>query len=413
MSPGLASAKDVAELVVFRGSQRVGVLARTRTGARFTYDPDYAVEHRGAGSRAVAFRLPVRGEGYDHRGVNLHPFFAGLLPEGLRFKALVRGVKTSEDDLYSLLAAAGSDTVGDVHVHRPGAEPAAATPLVDTSQLAEHSFTELFERSLDWSERGDAVTVAGVQPKVSAAMISFPLRARNRRRAHLLKLAPPEFPKLVENEAFFMKLARSIGLPTAAVKLVHDREERAGLLVERFDRVPSAKDEPDSLIALHQEDACQLLDRYPADKYRLALREIGEALEVCSAPVVERLRLVQLQALSYLVANGDLHGKNISVLVADGRTRLAPVYDLLSTLPYGDAKLALPVEGKDENLRRADFVAFGERLGLRRPATERTLEALVKGVGKHLPVLPEIGLDERKTKHLERVLAERLAQLGK
>jgi serine/threonine-protein kinase HipA len=47
-------------------------------------------------------------------GDNLPPFFAGLLPEGRRFSALVKKLKTSEDDLFSLLAMVGTDCIGDI-----------------------------------------------------------------------------------------------------------------------------------------------------------------------------------------------------------------------------------------------------------------------------------------------------------
>ncbi|MEE8373071.1 MAG: HipA domain-containing protein, partial [Dehalococcoidia bacterium] len=143
--------------------------------------------------------------------------------------------------------------------------------------------------------------------------------------------------------------------------------------------------------------------------YRLSSREIADALEVCSAPLVERLRFLQLQALSYLIGNGDLHGKNISVQVIEGRVCLTPIYDLLSTLPYGDESLALQLEGRDKKLRRKDFIAWGERVGVRRPATERMLDALVRGVGPCIARLNEIGLGERKTRHMQRVISERLA----
>lgn len=196
------------------------------------------------------------------------------------------------------------------------------------------------------------------------------------------------------------------------VRLVHDRDGAAGLLVERFDRVQPGADKRASLLRLHQEDACQLLGRYPADKYRISLREVAEALEVCSAPVAERLRLLQLQALSYLIGNGDLHGKNISLQVVDGRVRLTPIYDLLSTLPYGDESLALELEGRDKRFRAKDFIAFGERIGLRSAATRRMLDTLIKGVGPHLERLNEIGLSERSTRHAQRVIAEQLGMLG-
>jgi serine/threonine-protein kinase HipA len=77
-----------------------------------------------------------------------------------------------------------------------------------------------------------------------------------------------------------------------------------------------------------------------------------------------------------LIANGDMHAKNVSVRTLDGRTMLTPAYDLLSTLPYGDGKLALQLEGRDERLSRRHFTSFGERVGLRTAAVTQMLDRL-------------------------------------
>jgi len=116
-------ARDADALDAHLATERVGRLSRTERGARFAYDPDWVRRHRDDPSRSIAVRMPVRDAPFDAAGVNLHPFFAGLLPEGLRLKALVRAVKTSEDDLFSLLAAIGTDTVGDVSATTVGAAP--------------------------------------------------------------------------------------------------------------------------------------------------------------------------------------------------------------------------------------------------------------------------------------------------
>lgn len=237
---------------------------------------------------------------------------------------------------------------------------------------------------------------------------SFPVRSVEKKRAQILKLTPSEFPRLVENEQFFMRLAKTVGIEAAETRIVHDRDGEAGLLVDRFDRLP---DKSGVLHKLHQEDACQLLDRYPADKYRLSLADVSRALEVCSAPVTDRLKLLRLQAYSYLIANGDLHGKNVSVQVLGARIALTPAYDMLSTLPYGDRALALALEGRDDKLKASHFVAFGERVGVRAKATERVLEALCRGVAAALPRLSEIGLAAAKQAHLERVIVQRCAAL--
>lgn len=403
------SARETARVDVYKGERYMGMLQRTAHGASFEYTAEVVAQHSGEALSAVAFSLPVRSAPYEVFGTNLHPFFAGLLPEGLRFRALARAVKTSEDDLFTLLAASGADTVGDVCIAEAGARPKEHTPMADIARLSTLSFEALFEDSLRYENMQSETAVAGVQPKLSAAMITFPLRTAHERRSYIMKLTPAEYPKLSENEAFFMALAKTCGFEVARTKLVHDVSGRSGLLVERFDRVAQRDG---SLTRLHQEDACQLLDRYPADKYRLTLAEVSRALEVCSAPMVERLKLLRLQAFAYLIANGDLHAKNVSVQVKKGTVALTPVYDVLSTLPYGDRSVALSMEGRDEHLKTAHFCAFGERVGLRRAAVEQMLTQLVRKVSSCLPRLSEIGLDEKKTAHLERMMRERLDDLA-
>jgi len=402
-----STVRSVSRVDVYKQARRAGELTRTTHGATFVYDSDYAAQ---APTESVAFAMPVRNQPYEIIGTNLHPFFAGLLPEGIRLRALVRAVKTSEDDLFSLLVAAGGDTIGDVAIAESGALPTARSPIADVNKLSDVSFSELLEESLRYDLGKGDVALSGAQPKVSAAMISFPLRARHRhRKDYILKLNPPDHPRLVENEAFFMQMAKRVGFQVAKTKLVTDREGTPGLLVERFDR--HATPHSQEVSRVHQEDACQLLERYPADKYRLTLRDVSDALEICSAPVAERLKLICMQAFAYVIVNGDMHAKNISVRVVGSRVELTPCYDVLSTLPYGDRKLALSLDGRDDRLSRKHFVSFAERIGVRRVAIEKMLDALVRKVGVELPRLGNIGLPPKQTKHVETVVRERIGLL--
>ncbi|MGA9522995.1 MAG: HipA domain-containing protein [Myxococcaceae bacterium] len=250
-----------------------------------------------------------------------------------------------------------------------------------------------------------------MQEKVSASMISFPVQIAQRREAHILKLNPPDKPRLIENEAFFMVMARACGLEVARTRIVRDRENNPGLLVTRFDR--SWMKEEKRLVRLHQEDACQFLNRYPADKYRISCREIAEGLSVCAAPIAERARFIRLIAFSYLIANGDLHAKNVSVAaLGPGRSlKLSPAYDLLSSLPYGDRRMALKVEGRDDNLAGRYFLPFGERVGVKAAAVRKILEDLHARSEPWLERVPEIGLDERRTADLMRVMRKRREEL--
>ncbi|MEZ4440052.1 MAG: HipA domain-containing protein [Polyangiaceae bacterium] len=396
---------------VYRDGELAGQIERTDHGASFRYLPAF-LERHGAGA-AIAFRLPPSREPVVTHGANLHTFFAGLLPEGQRFVALSRRVKTSRDDLLTLLMAAGADCIGDVSVTPHDAPPRDATPSADLGRLEELDFEALFAESLAFPgvDEQRATAIPGVQRKVSASMISFPLRARHRGKAYILKLNPPEHPRIVENEAFFMAMAAACGIRVAPTELVVDAEGHAGLLVERFDRVPAASGGGHRL---HQEDACQLLDRYPADKYNLALADVFDGVRaVCSVPIVAAAQLLRQVAFSFLVGNGDLHAKNVSVIVtAAGRVELTPAYDLLSTLPYGDTSMALAMEGRDAKLRRHHFLAFGARHRLRERAVRSMLDELCDEAPAWLDRLPAIGLEPRLTERLRAAIVERREALG-
>ena len=402
----MTAPRDASQADVYRGEVLAGTLTRTRLGAVFEYAAGFPDD--------LALHLPRARGRFESSGVNLPPFFAGLLPEGLRLRALRVRLKTSEDDLFSLLLAAGADCVGDVSVVARGEplplpEPSSAPPLEGVL------FSDLFEQSL--ARAGGPAReeiVPGVQAKISGAMISFPVRLAKARAAYILKLNPADKPTLVANEAFFMRMARACGLEVANTRVVHDREGHPGLLVERFDRVWS----PSGLRRIHQEDGCQLLDRYPADKYRVSCRELAEGLGATAAPVTQLARLLELVAFSSLIGNGDLHARNLSVgaFLSPRELTLTPAYDLLTTWPYGDRRLALKLNGKDGSLRGRDFVAFGARFGLKPEAVKSSLERLYQLSAPWLGRLGEIGFGDAKTAPLAKALEKRredLVRFGK
>ena len=393
---------------VWRDGELAGQLTRTRKGSRFEYNARFLAAH--AGEPGLAVQLPLSTTALETAGVNLHTFFAGLLPEGVRLQALTRSLKTSADDLFSMLVAAGADTVGDVVVTPAGARPEPAPPSTDLATLAESSFPKLLERSLAQMGIDPQAVVPGVQEKVSAATIAFPLTSRRERRAWILKLEPAHLSHVVANESFFMQMARDLGLETANTQVVEDRDGKPGLLVERFDRAWLKADR--RLHAVHQEDACQVLDRYPADKYRLTTADLARALDGCQAPIVEKARLLRLVAFSYLIGNGDLHGKNVAVLRGSDGLRLSPAYDLLSTLPYGDRRMALLLDGRDDNVKRKGLVAFGERIGVRRASTVHMLDELCDRSPPWIARVGEIELDVKTTADLRRTIEKRRRDLG-
>ncbi|MEZ4223485.1 MAG: HipA domain-containing protein [Polyangiaceae bacterium] len=398
----------VERLAVYRGDEFAGQIERTARGARFAYDTRYREAHEadpGPLAGAIALHLPLRAEPHEIAGTNLHPFFANLLPEGARYAALLGAVKTSPEDLLSLLAAAGEDCVGDIAVVCSEDPPRPTRPTLDLARVAEASFNELLRQSLNYAGQGEQHTTPGVQEKISAAMISVPIDALAG-EAYLLKLEPQNYPRIVQNEAFFMGLARDAGIDTAEVSVLEDRDGTVGLLVRRFDRTTEK---------LHVEDGCQLLDRYPADKYAVSLAEVASAIAAhSSTAILDVANLIRLAAFSQAIANGDLHAKNVSLLLNEDRAslRLSPAYDLLTTLPYGDTSMALPLDGRDKKLRRSHFVTFAERFGVRAAATRAILDEVCHAVQAGARRVGVIGFADRKTTQLERTLEQRCRELS-
>ena len=119
------------------------------------------------------------------------------------------------------------------------------------------------------------------------------------------------------------------------------------IVVERYDRSVAADG---SVERIHQEDFCQAMGLPPETKYeedggpslQAHRRHLGSGGGSRSLPS-ELLRAVTLNAL---IGNGDAHAKNFSLLHhASGALTLAPLYDLLCTLHFGDDRLAMYVDG--------------------------------------------------------------------
>ena len=401
----LDTLRFVERVAVLKQGQRAGSLERRTDAVVFTYDEGY----RASGGAPVATSLPVREDPLvTHAPGALPPFFSGLLPEGRRLTALRGAVKSSADDELTLLLAVGGDAVGDVQVVPEGEEVGDTEALVTVSDWSEVRFADLLAASVGGGGRVDRVAIPGVQDKVSARMINVPVARANRR--FVLKLDPPEFPHLVANEAFFLEAGRRSGLEAAEAEVVLDADGTPGLLVRRFDRVPLAEG---GVASLAQEDGCQVLARYPADKYRVTTEEvIGALAGVCRARPVAAHALLRQVAFAYVTCNGDAHAKNFSVRYDAGEWRPTPMYDVPTSHVYGDHTMALTLNGKTrEDIGREDFVALGAVVGVRTPAVERALDELCEAVDLWIDELPELPFDPGVVQKLRRAIEYRRARL--
>jgi len=384
-----------------------GVPAATLTRRDGLVEFAYRDDHLEAAGPAVATTLPLSEEPVRTVGGAVPPFFSGLLPEGRRLTALRSAVKTSADDELSLLLAVGGDPVGNVQVLPAGSDPESG-PLTGSSRhpesgagpvVADDDWAELDFADLAAASGVDPGALAGVQEKVSGRMLTLPLVHGG--RFHLLKLTPPEYPSVVENEAFFLDLARRrLRHPVVEATVVRDRSGRAGLLVTRFDRIV----QHGSVRRLAVEDGAQLLGRYPADKYTVTTEALlARVGEVAAARLPAVRAVLQQVVLAWLTGNGDLHAKNVSVVRSGGEWRVAPIYDIPSTLPYGDHRLALTVAGRDDSLSRKRVLALAEGAGLPPRAADRAVDEILTATADlrdlpadALPLAPHVLRDLRR-----------------
>jgi serine/threonine-protein kinase HipA len=402
--PGLLDLRNIAEADVYIGDDLAAHLVRESGDTiSFNYIDDQRPTEVRIRKRSVSWSL-LRSREYPvvTTGGAVPPFFAGLLPEGVRLGVVTSSTKTSADDHLTLLLAIGADTVGNVRVVPAGVDPARPVPMFDPQR--DTDFRAVFAK-LTGSVDADPVGMAGVQPKVSAAMLSAPTRTRS--GPAILKLNPVQYPLIVENEHFFMTMAAACGLRVATTSLLHDAGGRSALLVTRFDRAGPTR--------IAQEDACQVADIYPASKYRIKAETAITALaDACArgggskpAAVLELLKTV---VFSWLIGNGDLHGKNLSIYNLDSVWQPTPAYDLLCTQPYTRWRdpMALNLYGRANRLTRAYFVEAGERLGLRPRAITRMIDAIVDAAQDWPDKCGEIGFDDRQTKLLAQMLRTRI-----
>ena len=204
--------------------------------------------------------------------------------------------------------------------------------------------------------------------------------------------------------------------------VAHSRVERfekeIAIVVERYDRLRVAK----GLVRVHQEDICQALAVHPARKYQSeggpGAREVVALLrEYSREPSEDVSTFVDALAFSWLTAGTDAHAKNYSILIgAEGRVRLAPLYDLASALPYAGKqfqklKLAMSIGGR---YRLREIGAYRwEKLAAELKLEEQELRTRVQRMAAALPDLATaLLLRSRKEGLSHKVFASLVDALG-
>lgn len=230
--------------------------------------------------------------------------------------------------------------------------------------------------------RASKMSIQGLQPKLSARLdvSGETFEVVDTGGNYILK-PPSDYPEVPENEDLTMRLAASAGIEVPLHGLIYCEDSSLTYVIRRFDRTGRKG-------RLHVEDFAQLSGKTRDTKYDSSMEQVASVIdEYMTFPALEKLKLFKLTLFSFLVGNEDMHLKNFSLIIREGKSELSPAYDLLnSTIAIGNAKeeIALPIDGKKRNLTRRLLIEYyGKgRLGLRDQVVDDALRGFISLLDK-------------------------------
>jgi serine/threonine-protein kinase HipA len=358
---------------------------------RFVFEYDAEGLNR-KGAVPLSLSLPLRKNPYTDDAAR--PFFANLLPESEIRRRIARQLGISEQNDFALLQEIGGECAGAVSVLPEGSFPEEKPGYRELDEEELHRvIADLPRRPFLVGEKGMRLSLAGAQNKLPVYMEGnhISLATGNSPSTHILKPPIQGFEETVENEAFCMMLAASLGLPVPKVTIRRGQDKL--YIVERFDR---ERDKEGKVTRLHQEDFCQALGVLPDQKYdseggpSLA-RCFGLLKEKSISPAADQKPLLSWVVFNFLIGNADAHAKNLAVIFTPKGPRLAPFYDLICTRVYPDLthRLAMRIGGENrpELIQPRHWERFSSEISIKFRLTLRTLKEMAQKITSNAGVL--------------------------
>jgi serine/threonine-protein kinase HipA len=293
------------------------------------------------------------------RNLRLHPILSNLLPEGVLREYMAQGLKVHIDDEFHIFAYLGQDLPGALiaEAMAPDDVPESAIPERENVKV------EIAPRP----EQLQKFSLAGVQMKFSMKEQDgrFNLSNEGTLGDWIVKTPSTKHKDVPVNEYTAMTLASSAGIEIPEIKLVPMENldnlpsinlpgEKLAFAIKRFDR--------NNGMRIHMEDFAQILVKYPHEKYNSANYEMLARImyQFSGDGLADVQQFARRLLVNILLANGDAHLKNWSLLYPDQRTpRLSPAYDILTTQVYiKDEKLLALNLGKTKQWYNASYANF-------------------------------------------------------
>lgn len=359
---------------------------------------------------------------------SLPAFIESLLPEGWLAQVL-----DQRDERETLRT--GSRYMSNMAIVADASEIAALPADVIEGRLAHFYEAGLFtgrylgptKQSLEdsFQEKLAQLFATPHTPRLSGIQIKAPMCLREDGElipavetpfTHILKPAGTGgYEQLPIVEWICLHLARAADFDLPEVALVDMPDGMApALLVERFDIRRSGNDTR----RLALEDFCSVLDLPPARKYDGTIERMARGLRALSSDPAADVEILFRRALfAWLIADGDMHLKNLALLkIADPGAdrfkdiRFSPVYDVVTTRVFPGLesdRMAFKLNGKDNRLTPDDFLTLARTIELPQ-ARARALMAIC--ARRVVDAAPALALPARFAARGERML-DRIRQI--
>lgn len=366
------------------------------------------LSHDGAEWRWTAVAGPNPPLVRENRPGSLPAFIESLLPEGWLAQVL-----DQRDERETLRT--GSRYMSNIAIVGDTGQLAEVPPDVIEGRLAQFDDAGLFtgrylgpaKQTLEASfqEKLARLFADRHTPRLSGIQIKAPMFLSGDGQltpavatpfTHILKPAGTGgYEQLPIVEWICLGLARAAGFELPHVALIHMPDGMApALLVERFDIRRSGNDTR----RLALEDFCSVLDLPPARKYDGTIERMARGLRGLSTdPVADLETLFQRALFAWLIADGDMHLKNLALLKAADAgadrfsdVRFSPVYDAVTTRVFPGLesdRMAFKLNGKDNRLTPADFHALARTIELPQSRASELMATCARRVANAAPAI--------------------------
>lgn len=364
------------------------IIGEKEEDARFSYAEEYL---SGNIARPISIHLPLSENAFSVD--DTRNFFEGLLPEGFTRRCVAGLLHTDANNYLSLLAGLGNECLGAIKITDENNEVVnadyqkltidevsqlAREGAMETAELVTKSHLSLTGASGKAGLYYDENNKAWYLPKGSAPS------------THIVKQSHVRLDGIVTNEQLCMMTAGNMGIeiPESFIVNVGDgRDEEVLLATKRYDR--AIKDGLKKInglsvpYRLHQEDFSQAMGISAHNKYESDnagyLKMMFEIIRQKSFnPIADQLKMWDICIFNYLIGNTDNHIKNVSLLYDEElkTVRLAPAYDILSTVIYTSSTrdMAFSIGNeydikkitRDSFRREAANIGLGEQMAMKR-----------------------------------------------